>query len=479
LMYLRIGQLLLLSAVLFLSPSLPVPKYESVLAAPDANDSSENQWTLRYTPSEDRVTRAKLEPETGAYLGAYVLQDDYIGQSMDRFNETAGRTHASFFKYVGYGKPFPVQWVRDVVKAGAFPHIAWEPNEGLDKVKDDGYLRRFARQANSSGVPILLRFASEMNGNWTAYSGNPELYKEKWRLVHDVFEQEAPDTAMLWSVLAMPEKPMADYYPGDDYVDWVGVNIYSVRYHNGDRNYAAHQEDPLDLLNAVYNRYSRTKPIAVSEFGASHYSATDGKTDVAFAAAKLKRFYGSLEQLYPRVKAVYYFDVNNTTAFNPARRVNDYSITGQQTLLDTYKEATASDYYGARAASASDIAVKVNHGDTRRRESYTFRGKLFESNGVVYADTSFFIDYLGLRLTRLPQGNNGSDGKERVIVERKKGHETIAVTTEVMRRSVEAGYNNSQGAAIRRKLQAIAVLETVRALGYEAAVVDTDIRIEE
>ena len=72
-----------------------------------------------------------------------------------------------------------------------------------------------------------------------------------------------------------------------------------------------------------------------------------------FASAKLRRLYGALEKQYPRVNAVYYFDVDNISAFNPARRVNDYSITGEPALLEAYKEATASDYYARARAEAS------------------------------------------------------------------------------------------------------------------------------
>ena len=66
---------------------------------------------------------------------------------MDKFNEVMDKKHISFFKYVGYGKPFPTEWVEEVKKAGGFPHIAWEPNDGLGIVKDNHYLRTFAKEA--------------------------------------------------------------------------------------------------------------------------------------------------------------------------------------------------------------------------------------------------------------------------------------------------------------------------------------------
>jgi hypothetical protein len=47
------------------------------------------------------------------------------------------------------------------VKAtGAVPHIAMEPNYGLDEVRDDAYLRAWARDAARTRVPIFLRWAA-------------------------------------------------------------------------------------------------------------------------------------------------------------------------------------------------------------------------------------------------------------------------------------------------------------------------------
>ena len=45
-----------------------------------------------------------------------------------------------------------------------------------------------------------FKICFEMNGDWTAYSGDPEKYIEKWRLVHDVMAEEAPNVMMVWTV---------------------------------------------------------------------------------------------------------------------------------------------------------------------------------------------------------------------------------------------------------------------------------------
>ena len=47
-------------------------------------------------------------------------------------------------------------------------------------------------------APIFIRFAGEMNGEWTPYHGDPELYRQKFRLVYRVLKAAAPKTALIW-----------------------------------------------------------------------------------------------------------------------------------------------------------------------------------------------------------------------------------------------------------------------------------------
>ena len=181
-------------------------------------------------------TLAKFEPARGCYVGAFIELDHIVKGNISNFEEMTHKKHASYFTYCGYGMPFPKAWVDKVKAAGGAPQIAFEPNNGLDEVADDAYLRAWARDAARSRVPIFLRWASEMNGPWIAWHKDPRLYIEKFRLVSEVMRQEAPNVAMVWTPFAEPQRLIAQFYPGDDVVDWVGMNIYSVYVNNGDVN---------------------------------------------------------------------------------------------------------------------------------------------------------------------------------------------------------------------------------------------------
>lgn len=297
---------------------------------------------------------AKYEPVSGCYLGAFInfdptLKSPYkdIGgrthQEFGPFEEKIGKPHASYFFYMGYGSRLPVDWLKKMADAGKFVHIALEPNNGLDMVKNDEYLRSLAKGIRRSGAKVFLRFASEMNGPWTKYHNDPAKYREKFRLVYRAMRDLAPNVAMVWCPFQTPIRLIDRYYPGDDAVDWVGVNVYSVTYHDNDKSDPAHNEDPIQLMGYVYKNYAKKKPVMIGEFAATHYSAVEKKQRPDFARDKILRLYKNLPK-FPRVKFVNYFNSNNMQ-FAKHRLNNDYSVTNNATVLKAYQEAIGSNYF--------------------------------------------------------------------------------------------------------------------------------------
>lgn len=292
---------------------------------------------------------AKFEPKQGCYLGAFVMADENVGKDMSTWEETVGKGHASYLRYVGYGQPFPTEWVKQVRRVGAVPNLAFEPNDGLKEVRDSEYLRNFVRAAAASGGPVFLRFASEMNGNWTAYHGDPKLYREKFQLVARIFHQQAPNVAMVWTPYCTPIDKFPYYYPGDAAVDWVGVNIYSVHHHNGKRDLPAFNEDPTRLLDPIYRRYAARKPIQISEYAATSFCKACQTAMPSFAIQKMQRLYSSLPTRYPRVKMIYWFSWD-TIAGGAAE--NNYSVASDENVLATYRKLVQKPYFLARLPKA-------------------------------------------------------------------------------------------------------------------------------
>jgi len=244
----------------------------------------------------------------------------------------------------------------------------------------------FAREARESRVPIFLRFASEMNGAWPAYTGDPRKYIDSWRMVHDVMDEEAPNVIMVWTVFTFPQKTIPLYYPGDEYVDCVGVNIYNVVYHNDNIDHPARDEDPLELLEFVYRMFAGRKPIQISEYGATHYTATDGRSYVDFAVGKITKLYTGLLAGYPRVKAVYYFDANNLIGWSEQRRINNYALTDDPAVLAAYSSAIADERYLSEVGE--DRAGEIGG------ELFRVWDEIYERRGATYLAAATVDKYL-------------------------------------------------------------------------------------
>ena len=317
-----------------------------------------------------RTTSAVNEPVTGCYLGAFIDRDESLGEPFweddrsqwyrapEQWASATGRHPGSLFTYLSYGQPFPRAWANRLKAAGTVPHIAWEPSASkkyganirtLPEVRDDAYLHDFAAQLRDFDFPVFIRFASEMNGQWTrgqyGWNGDAKIYREKFRLVNRVLHEVAPRAATIWCVNNPPLGNAMDYYPGDDGCDWVGLNFYAVPYHEDKINKPAFDENPLALLDPIYKRFAARKPIAICEFAASHQPRVDPRPCPAFAAAKLRLVYGALPLVYPRVKLVDWFNADTLKIQTKDKTPNNYLLTDDPQVLGAWKEVTANPHF--------------------------------------------------------------------------------------------------------------------------------------
>jgi hypothetical protein len=300
---------------------------------------------------QDRENRpslplAKHEPVSGVYLGM-LGADRRVGYDITKIDSVYGRKHAIFLSYVGWRKVqtatdtyFPKQNAERANALGGALQIGWEPRYGLDDVKDDEYVRQFAREAKESGIPIFLRYASEMNGTWVPWHGDPQKYIEKFRLIHKIMAEEAPNVAMVWSPNFWPPDTIHDYYPGDEYVDWVGFSLYATPLSSGKEDLRG---NIIDSFASLYERYKH-KPIMISEAAVAHTVLPSNNTYPVWAEAQLGYLYGVLPRIYPQVKAITYFNFSRAQA---ARTNMQYVYDlGENPLSDAlYKRLVRSEWY--------------------------------------------------------------------------------------------------------------------------------------
>lgn len=184
--------------------------------------------------------------------------------------------------YQGWEKDFSAADADLSYQQGALPMLTWEPwgkvrtadqpAYSLKRIASgayDPYVIRFARQVKAAGQPLVLRFAHEMNGDWYPWavgrSGNaPGDYVRAWRHVHDLFQAVgATDVIWVWSPNVLRGThgvPLQPLYPGDAYVDWIGVDGYGF----GEDTATEVLQPTMDALR----RFTQL-PVLLSETGSS------------------------------------------------------------------------------------------------------------------------------------------------------------------------------------------------------------------
>lgn len=293
-------------------------------------------------------TLAKYEPQSGCYLGAFIQNDINVNGMINNFENLVGKKHTGYLTYTAVSSPFPKAFVDSCKKYNAFVQIGFEPDTAFRDVVDGPHLRNWAREAAKSGVPIFLRFASEMNGDWVPWFGSPTLYKEKWRLMYNIMKEEAPNVVMVWCPNWRPDIPgdtsrnIMAYYPGDEYVDWVGVNFYmwgpvydSLMNETG--------ISTLSKLGSVYNKF-QNKPIMICEWAAASREWRGNpplpRITTEYCITHMQQLYQNLQQFFPRVKGVFWFDYDSHLINN-----SDFSLTNNPAVLNAYRSLNQSSHF--------------------------------------------------------------------------------------------------------------------------------------
>jgi len=287
--------------------------------------------------------RAKNEKENGVLFGmcangatrsklgneSMVLTYQELGQSLLAYNTGVVRNAAS----EGLAVEFALNC----------------PKEAYDIeniYKYDSYLKEISDMFKKySNTPIYLRFAAEFD-IWTELT-DAESFKEAFRYVSDYFKKRNSNVAMVWSPNQVSNWyiDIDEFYPGDNYVDWVGISLYAQPYFLGDKNQPDESQvvfktglnsDPVLAVKEIVETYGNRKPIMISESGLGHKLVKSGEDTSAFALQRLKEYYSYLPMVYPQIKLIAYFD----WYVDAAGEKNDFRLSTNKTLQNEYLELT-------------------------------------------------------------------------------------------------------------------------------------------
>ena len=260
---------------------------------------------------------------------------------------------------------FEQTWMDECRNHGAIPMISWSP-EASDEApeftnlqsildgKEDTYLKAWGQASAAWGHPYFIRLMWEFTGSWTDNNPNgnppfygygiypwgngntPEKFVQAWqRIVDKVRDAGGTQISWVWCPAAIGDSvsTLQSLYPGENYVDWVGPDIYLV---------AGQHLSDFSEINTV-RTVAPNKPMMFPEFG---YKGDE-------SASWWPNFLGNeLPNQYPYIKAIVFWQ-------DPA---NGWDNTIPSTL-PAFSQAISSSYFSSntyRSLNTSPITPLGN-----------------------------------------------------------------------------------------------------------------------
>lgn len=308
-------------------------------------------WTLIAYFLIAFISPVWAEVEIGAYLGtSSPTKEDVVN-----FENKIDHHIASVLVYTTI---FPLgvnsisQDVMDAVyyhdgyATGTSLHVTFEPWVSLSDISTGKYdynLSAFVDQLSSYPGTVRFRFGHEMiqddipnnGGEWyPLWQDRPEEYKAAYRHIWSLFKEKGvSNVEFVWC----PNQHISDYtvlekyYPGKEYVDWIGIDGYGYP-----------TEDFDAIFEAIYKAIVEhpeifgDKDIMLGEF-----AAMEGD----YKAAWIQDAFNKIKTMYGKIKAVYWFDVD---------KEHDWRIESDDRSLEAFREAIKDPYFVGHPTNGND-----------------------------------------------------------------------------------------------------------------------------
>lgn len=331
---------------------------------------------------------ARLEPRSGVYFGTLAEHPDIL----DDFS-----TCLTYIEFDSQQPDFYYPANETIRNNNVNVMLGWnvanaDTIRNIDAYTD--YIENTVQTIASYGKNVYVRFAGEMNDTEL---GNGEEYKYAFRKVADIVHRY-DNLAMVWSPIALGSllKPYADYYPGNEYVDWVGLSCYQIKYFTGRKDvstddkmafmtdtYAWHTNSVKPLMKFM-SEYGISKPVMISEGGVANRNVF-GEDTSAWASLRLRNMYWDLIMKYPQVKMINYFNVSmdGETEF--------FNMEADSELAGIIRNAINSGAYIHRNSQNSFAFKEIQSSNTLVGPQVPIYAHAY-AQGAEFIDVDYYID---------------------------------------------------------------------------------------
>ncbi len=354
--------------------------YAGTIAVPQNVVAEESPATPYDVYVTDKNYKLSLyEPQKGAYLGAYVLSNKKINFDIEYFETLANKKHGVYIYNMKLGEAFPFDWILSCIATMKTPYIIVHPPNDYMPFQSN-LLDDAAKEFGELYVPIFVQFYP--NPQFKNYDS--QEYINFFKKARESFKEYASNVSFVWSADEENVYNCLNYYPGDEYTDWVGLNIYET-IQDKENTY---KRDIFKEIDYFYYLFQKSKPMMISQLGISHYTSKDHTYYIKEAGAELVSVYDKIREEYPRIKAINYMDFNNID-LSPEGTVRDnFSITDDEDVLENYKKAIENNYF------LSEVSIRdsgsVNSELMRSPfKAYKKNNELYISYKTVFYDCNF------------------------------------------------------------------------------------------
>jgi Glycosyl hydrolase family 26 len=315
-------------------------------------------------------------PEHGAYTGAYMdfgdEEDDVSLEAIEDFEQMVGKHQAIIASSSYWGEQsFPTTNLNIIWRHRSLPLLFWSPwdkpyeqDRGPDRFglleilngKWDAYIDKWGDAAREFGHPMIVVFGVEMNGTWFPWSGayyggnewdnashnwkGPETFRRAFRYVVDrVRARRATNIKWMFHTNNYPYpyetwNSAPAYYPGSEYVDWLGLSVYGQQYKD---------EPNPDIPSLVDWPYKEMcgldpkKPLMIAEWGTAEFPYPPEQPGL-HKAAWIKQGLELFRTRYPRIKAAVYW---HERWQNDDESYSNLRVNSSVESLQAYREGVA------------------------------------------------------------------------------------------------------------------------------------------
>ncbi len=302
------------------------------------------------------------EKNTINYIGIFAPQNDDGITDLENVRTLSNQIEEDFdivSLYLAWGKNvqsnFPEELLDSVFSQKSIPMITWEPwlNSFENEIKDsshvydliidgffDTYIAQFAEKMKHLEKPVFLRFAHELDNPFYPWfmSGNEAApkFKAAWVHTYEIFKNKNANN-VIWIWNPWKAENLAAFYPGKEYVDWIGINILNYGKHSADGKW----HDFESLYEPFHEEIMNLPPtpVIISEFG----TLRDEQKQTQW----IENAFAAIENNFKEIKSVVYFNSKVDDNWPVGLQSNEYldwTIPQNQVIKTSFKNKQVPDY---------------------------------------------------------------------------------------------------------------------------------------